>query len=396
MKNAVRHVGILGGGPGGLYLALLLKRQRPEMVVRVIERSPPDATWGFGVVLADGGLRHLAEADPTSYQQIQSALHWIPRQVFTVAGEAVPIDKARSGGAITRLTLLQILQRGCADAGVQMRFATHVADLDMFEDCDVVVGADGAGSMIRDRFAREFGTHKRLLTNHFAWFGAHRDFDASHLNFKPVPGGALCGHYYTYAPARSTFVMECDAPTWAALGLGDRTDTERRRVTQSFFAEDLDGCELVENNSIWRQFPVITNERWHHGRYVLIGDALHTAHFSIGSGTRMALEDAVALAGALTSGLPREDAFAHYVDGRAPSKAKLAHAAEGSFDWYERFSEKMSGQAPTAFALSFLQRTGRIGEERLIRDFPTFVAHARAKGVLPAPTYQLATGDHHV
>lgn len=389
----MRRVGVLGGGPAGLYLALLIRRRRPDIAVRMIERSPADATWGFGVVLADGGLRQLAGADPDSYQELQQALHWIPHQVFTVDGEDVPIDKSRSGGAITRLTLLQILQRACKQAGVELHFATAVSDLGVFDGCDVVVGADGSGSTIRDRFAAEFGTSRRLLTNRFAWFGANRSFGGSHLNFKRVPGGALCGHYYTYAPGRSTFVMECDAPTWEALGLEGMTDAERRRATQAFFAPELGGEELVENNSVWRQFPVVTNARWHHDRFVLIGDALRTAHFSIGSGTRMALEDAIALADALTQDLPRETAFERYVGLRQGPMEKLARAAQGSFEWYERFSEKMQGRSATEFALGFLRRTGRISDERLVRDFPGFVTHARTRGALAA--LEPVTGEQH-
>ncbi len=382
----IRRVGILGGGPAGLYLAMLIRRRRPDIDVIVIERSPADATWGFGVVLADGGLRQLEAADPGSYPAIRDVLFWTEGQIFTVSGEDVPLDKSRKGGAVKRLDLLRVLQAQCRELGVALHFNTVIADLTVFDDCDVVVGADGSNSLVRDSHARAFGTEKYLLTNRFAWFGVDHAVDQSHLNFKPVPGGALVGHYYPYAPDRNTFVMECDAPTWEALGLDVKSDSERRRITQSFFRNELGGAELVENNSIWRQFPVITNENWFHDRFVLVGDALRTAHFSIGSGTRMALEDAIALADALTFGLEREAAFARYVEIRAPAMEKLRAAAERSFSWYERFSEKIAGQSATSFALSFLRRTGRISDERLLRDFPAFVAHAREKGlVLPKP-----------
>lgn len=378
----IRRVGILGGGPAGLYLALLLRRRRPDIAVRVIERSPADATWGFGVVLADGGLRQMEQADAASFAALQAAFHWIRGQVFTVNGEDVPLAKARAGGAVERLALLRILQGECAGLGVELHFNTALADLSAFDDCDVVVGADGANSLVRESHAEAFGTRRRLLSNRFAWFGVDRAFGESHLNFKHIPGGGLVGHYYPYSPTRSTFVMETDAATWAALEMERRSDAERRALTEAHFAAELAGARLLENNSIWRQFPVVTNARWFHDRFVLVGDALRTAHFSIGSGTRMALEDAIALADALASGEGREAAFARYVAMRAAPMQRLAEAAQRSFEWYEGFSGRMRGLGASEFALSFLRRTGRIDDARLLRDFPDFVAHARARGLL--------------
>lgn len=369
-------VGVLGGGPAGLYLAYLLRRWHPDCRVRVHERSAPDATWGFGVVLADGGLRQLEAADQASYAAIEKALYWIPGQSFLVDGEVVPIDKARPGGAIERLTLLRILQGFCRDAGVELRFGSDVAEVAAFDDCDVVVAADGANSLIRRRFAEGFGTTQELLTNRFAWYGAARGFAGSSLDFRRVPGGALVGHYYPYRADRSTFVMECDAPTWEALGLEKMDDDARRRATQAAFADVLQGADLLANNSIWRRFPVIRNAQWSFGRHVLIGDALRTAHFSIGSGTRMALEDAIALARALSSEASPEAAFRAYRSAREPEMRKLADAGERSFTWYERFSDRLDTATPGALALSFLRRTGRITDERLQRDFPRFHAYA--------------------
>ncbi|MBL6938232.1 MAG: FAD-dependent monooxygenase [Alphaproteobacteria bacterium] len=371
----------MGGGPAGLYLAYLLKRRKPELSVSVFERAPENVTWGFGVVLPDGGLRQLREADEESYARINAVLHPLYKQTFIVDDERVPIDKARPGGAIGRLTLLHVLHGLCRGVGVDLHFEANIPGLSDLAAFDLVVGADGANSLVRDSLARELGTKKRLLGNRFAWFGVARSFDGSFLNFKSIPNGGLCGHYYSYEERHSTFVMECDETTWFALGLAEANDDTRRLVTQSYFADELGGDPLLDNNSIWRQFPVITSERWYHDRFVLLGDALRTAHFSIGSGTRMALEDAIALADALVAEPNRDRALERYVASRIGPMNKLVGAAEGSFTWYEGFSSKLRLKTATEFALSFLRRTGRISPERLQRDFPEFIAHARRQGV---------------
>jgi len=379
--DPIQTIAVVGGGPAGLYLAYLLKQRRPELIVEVFERGRADNTWGFGVVLADGGLRQLAEADTASYEAIARALHPLNGQTFVVNGEATPIDRTRPGGAIQRLKLLQILQGACREVGVILRFETDIPSVAALDRVDLVVGADGANSVVRESFAEGFGTEKRLLHNRFAWFGVDREFDGSFLNFKSVPGGGLVGHYYSYAPGASTFVMECDERTWLGLGLDGVDDTTRRLQTQAYFEQELEGFPLIENNSIWRQFPVITNRRWSCDRYVLIGDALRTAHFSIGSGTRMALEDAIALADAILREPGRAAALSAFQSSRSATMVKLASAAEGSFNWYEDFSLKLEGRSPVAFALSFLRRTGRITPERLLRDFPRFVEYAERHGV---------------
>lgn len=394
--DAVRSVAIVGGGPAGLYLAHLLKSRRPTLSIQVYERSIADATWGFGVVLADGGLRQLANADPRSFEAISHALYPLTRQTFVVDGEAVPIDKARPGGAIQRLALLKVLQTACRETGVELHFSTDVPSMDVLAEADLVIGADGANSVVRETFQEQFGTEKRLLNNRFAWFGVDREFDGSFLNFKSIPQGGLVGHYYSYAQGASTFVMECDERTWLGLGLDEADDATRRLRTQACFENELGGYPLIENNSIWRRFPAITNRRWFHDRYVLIGDALRTAHFSIGSGTRMALEDAIALADAILREPSRSAALAAFQGERSASMAKLADAAEGSFSWYEDFSLRLSHCSAAEFALSFLRRTGRITPERLQRDFPRFLRYAHDHGValdLSAPDKSAAAAS---
>jgi 2-polyprenyl-6-methoxyphenol hydroxylase-like FAD-dependent oxidoreductase len=260
--------------------------------------------------------------------------------------------------------------------GVQVEFqhaVKSVRDL----DGDLIIGADGASSIVRSAFPEEFGTQISLLTNRFSWYGTTRQFDVSHLNFKTIADGkgALCGHYSTYARGMSTFVMECDEATWFGCGLDAMTDEQRRTFTQQFFKAELGGCELIANHSVWRQFPVVINQHWHHAnRYVLLGDALRTAHFSIGSGTRMALEAAIALSNSLT----RFDsdvaaALNDFEQTHRPTMEKLASASERSFRWYETFRARMAQTDAAGLAYDYLMRTGRIDEARLRRDFSRFL-----------------------
>ena len=381
-------IAVVGGGPSGLYFAYLVKRHFPAFDVRVYEQTAADATYGFGVVLADGGLRQLKQVDAESAERIFEALHWNPLQRFVHRNEMVWLDKKRPGGAIERLRLLAILQQCCREAGVVCEFGRKIAALEDLPAADLVVGADGSHSVVRQSRAAEFGTQSRLLANRWAWYGADFAFETSCLNFREIPGGALVAHYYPYAAKRSTLVMECDEHTWFATGMDRMSDDERQRYTEQFYQEELQGRPLINNKSNWRQFEFVTNREWHAGHCVLIGDALRTAHFSIGSGTRLALEDAIALFQALQRSPGNVPALLEdFVATRKPAREKLSTAAEKSFTWYDGFRLKMQQHDVVGLAHDFVMRTGRITPERFESEFPSLVARLRerqAPGTLAA------------
>ncbi|MDB5981683.1 MAG: Monooxygenase, FAD-binding protein, partial [Pseudomonas sp.] len=350
-------VAIVGGGPSGLYLALLLKRGAPDWRVEIIEQNSADATFGFGVVLADTGLQQLREADAESYDALVGAMQLHDRQIISQAETPIEITLPVKGGAIPRLKLLQTLQAQAEGAGVVIHYQQRISaseDLTRFGlgDADVVVGADGANSIIRREFAEQFGTTTRMLENHFAWFGTTRVFDASALIFRKYRGGYFVAHYYAYSDEMSTFVAECDDATWQRLGLEQMSDEQRRVLFEEIFAPELEGAPLISGNakSVWRQFPAIRNAHWVTDRYVLIGDALVTAHFSIGSGTRIAMNDSIALARALLAcdGDAREG-LVSFEREHGPRKRKLIDASERSYLWYEQIAQWMDDYTPEEF-----------------------------------------------
>jgi 2-polyprenyl-6-methoxyphenol hydroxylase-like FAD-dependent oxidoreductase len=373
-------IAIVGGGPSGLYLSLLVRRRRPDWDVQVVEQNRPDATFGFGVVLADTGLAQLRQADAASHDAMVAAMRFNHSQTIVHREVPIPIQRNVQGGAIERLTLLNILLRQCDDAGVVLHHGRRIEHPDALAglglgDADVVVGADGINSVVRQAFAPAFGTTQQLLSNRFAWYGTERVFESPALVFRRHEGGHFVAHYYPYSATMSTFVAECDDATWHRSGLDVMSDGERQAVFERLFAPELKGLPLISNKSTWRQFPVIRNAHWHHGRHVLIGDALTSAHFSIGSGTRIAMTDAIALADALAShGADVPAALAAYEAAHRPQKQKLIDASERSYTWYERIGEWMERYGPEEFVYRFMTRTGRVDDRRLREQFPALMA----------------------
>ena len=368
------RVSVLGGGPGGLYFAALWKSRHPADSVRLFEQNPADATFGFGVVFSDRALEFLREDDPATVDLIAPRMEAWHDIVIVHRGEAIAIDGV-GFSAIGRLELLRLLQQRARDAGVVLEFETAIASPDrLLGDADLIVAADGVNSLLRHTYEREFATTVTQLDSKFVWYGTTRAFDTLTQTFVENELGTFNAHHYRYAPGMSTFIVECDPATWVRAGLDLASDAESRRICGEVFAVTLQGHPLISNRSLWRNFPWVWNERWSFRNIVLIGDALRTAHYSIGSGTRLAIEDALALTKALEAvpgDLPA--ALVRYEAMRRPIVEKLVAASKQSAAWYEHFPKHMR-LAPAELAMSYIRRSGRVDDERLRAMAPRFMA----------------------
>jgi len=358
------QINIIGAGPAGLLFALLIKRRYPAWRVNVFEQNPPDATFGFGVVFSLNALAFFERDVADFHALLMPRLESWPMQRIVHRDERVDID-GNGFSAIGRLELNQFLQELCAGAGVEIEYYRAIASIDEVKDCDLLVGADGANSIVRRALEAEFEPQTEWLSNRFAWYGTTQLFECLSLTFRANQDGHFVAHHYRHSPAMSTFVVECDEATWRRAGLDGKSDEQSRAYCQQVFARDLDGHSLVSNKSIWRQFPLLITRRWFVDNAVLLGDAQRTVHFSIGSGTRLAFEDAIALDRAFAEAgedVPR--ALAAFERERRPIVEKIVVAANASSYWYERLSEKMQLQ-PWQLAYDYMTRSGRMTDERL-------------------------------
>jgi anthraniloyl-CoA monooxygenase len=360
------RIAIAGGGPGGLYLSILLKRLDPSHEVVVHERNAPDDTFGFGVVFSDETLGAFEAADPESYAEITRRFaRWTEIDVH-YRGEVVT-----SGGhgfsAMGRMELLNLLQRRAAELGVELHFRSEVDDL----DGDLVVAADGVNSTFRRRYAEHFGPSLDVRRAKYVWFGTDLVFEAFKFFIEQTPHGVLQVHGYPYSEERSTFIVETTEETWRRAGL-DRADP--LEACSELFADVLGGHRLIANKSQWINFTTVRNASWRHENIVLLGDAAHTAHFSIGSGTKLAMEDAIALAWHL--GEHASDvsaALEAYEAERRPIVESTQRAAQGSLEWFEGLP-RYTHQEPVTFAFNLLTRSRRITYGELQLRDPAFVA----------------------
>lgn len=375
----------MGGGPAGLWLAFLVKSRRSGWSVRVHEQNPATATYGFGVVLSDAGRERVRSAAPAAFDRIARRMERWSDLTIVHRDERVPID-GNGFSSIGRLELLQTLHELCREAGVALRFDAPIASTDSIAElragADLVVGADGINSRVRAALESELRPRTEVLGNRYAWYGTRQVFPTLTLTFRANADGAFVAHHYRYAPDMSAFIVECDAATWERSDLAHLDDEASRSYCEAVFAPDLGGHPLVSNRSAWLRFPVLRSERWRHGNVVLIGDALRSVHFSIGSGTRLAMEDADALAAALDeSGGRVAEGLERFEAARRPVVDKLLAGAAGSWSWYERFADRMHFGAHE-FAYDYMTRSGRVSDERLAAVAPRFarrLAAARAE-----------------
>ena len=356
-------VEIVGGGPGGLYLAILLRKLDRGVDVRVLERNAPDATFGFGVVFSEETLGALRDADPETHLEITDTFARWDRIDIRYQGRELS-SRGHSFSAIARKRLLEILQARCRELGVTLEFGVEVDEL---QDADLVVAADGANSFVRS--LRDFGTKVRPEGSKYVWFGTDHVFDAFTFAFRETEHGLFNAHAYPYDERMSTFIVECPEAVWRRAGLDEMDEDASLAFCEQLFANELRGRELYSNRSLWLDFPKITNRTWHSGNVVILGDAAHTAHFSIGSGTKLALDDSISLAAALAR--RRWDLGAAFVDyelEREPYVERTQDAASESAAYFGRIAS-YSHLEPIQFAFNLLTRSGRITHATLgVRD----------------------------
>ena len=370
------RIAVIGGGPGGLYFSYLWKRRHPDAVIDLFEQNPEGATWGFGVVFSDQALEFLRADDPDTVEAIAPRMESWRNITLNLRGESVEIDGV-GFSSIGRLELLTLLQARVRGAGVTARYETQIDSIDRLAGYDLIVAADGLNSIVRRAFESEFAASVSHSTNKFAWYGTTKTFATLSQTFVATDRGTFNAHHYRYSPDMSTFLVECDAATWNAYGFEHMSIEESQAICEEVFADTLDGHRLISNKSVWRNFPWVWNERWSHRNIVLIGDALHSAHFSIGSGTRLAIEDAIALTKALEAETDIPAALTRYERERKPIVKKLVTAARTSADWYEHFPDHMK-RSLMDFAYGYITRSGRIDDIRLRAMSPQFMARYEA------------------
>jgi anthraniloyl-CoA monooxygenase len=405
----------VGGGPSGLYLAILMKRADPAHEVLVLERNRPDDTFGFGVVFSDATIAEVEGADEETYAAITD--HFVRWDDIDIHYRGDVIRSTGHGfSGMSRQKLLTVLQERACELGVELRFETEVEGLEGVEKLgagrgarmptggggadgvsgedpergiarvapggaggparvridpaayDLVVAADGVNSRVRELMEERFEPSFDWRPNRFVWLGTTKPFPAFTFYFREDEHGLWRVHAYQYEPGRSTFIVECTEETWRSAGLEEATEEETLAHCRALFVEELEGHELITNKSVWRSFPTIRCARWAVGNVVLIGDAAHTAHFSIGSGTRLGMLDAIALRDALLAEDSVQEALAVYEQGRRPPVESLQRAAQASLEWFEA-TERYMGLHPTQFAFTLLTRSLRITHEDLrLRD----------------------------
>ena len=367
-------VHVIGGGPAGLYFSILMKKAWPQTRITVFERNRPDDTFGFGVVFSDQTLDTFESYDRESYRAIIGHFAYWDDIEIHFRGATHRIGGNGFCGC-SRGTLLKILGRRARSLGVEIKYQSEVSPLDpAIRDADLVVVADGINSRIRDAFADRFKPSVDLRPNFFSWMGSTRPFDAFTFFFRETEHGIFIAHCYQYEPQRSTWIIETDPRTFVRAGLDQLDEEASAHFVETLFAEELQGHRLSTNRSIWRNFPTIRCERWVADNMVLIGDAKATAHFSIGSGTKLAMEDGIALYEAFraTDNSDVATALAHFESRRRDEVEKTQHSADVSLVWFEHVN-RFWNMDPTRFAFGLMTRSKAITYDNLALRAPEFV-----------------------
>lgn len=366
---------VIGGGPGGLYFALLTKKRCPEFEIEVYEQNRSDDTFGFGVVFSDETLDEFFTADPESYELIRDSFAYWSDIVIVERGNRHVIGGNGFAGC-SRMALLKVLQDRCSAVGIPIHYSTVVDPNELevrFADSDMIVDASGINSQIRARFASEFEVDTELKRNKFAWLGADVSLDAFTFFFRETEHGMFCAHTYEYEPGRSTWVIEATPEAWEGGGFGDLSEEDNARALAELFREELGGKPFLINRSMWRNFPKITCGKWSHRNIVMLGDCKATAHWSIGSGTKLAMECAISLSNAVVRhGADVASAFSDYeAERRAPVEI-IQHNAEVSLQWFENMPMHWRKQGK-AFAFACMSRAKSITWDNIgLRD-PAFL-----------------------
>ncbi len=364
-------VTVIGGGPGGLYFSILLKKAMPDCQIDLYERNKADDSFGFGVVFSDETLSEFLSRDPKSYDLIRSKFaYWDDLDVVR-DGESVRISGNGFCGC-SRKTLLQLLQQRCVEEGVNFHFEHNVDDLTQFHDSTYIVACDGINSPIREKLSKQLGTEITLKKNKFVWLGSTKPLDAFTYFFKTTIHGTFIAHSYQYEKGMSTWIFECTENTFNNADFENTDEKDTIKKLTEIFAEELGGHALISNKSHWRQFPHVTNEKWHHKNIVLLGDAKATAHYSIGSGTKLAMECAIALADSIVEHKTNTTkAFGMYEKLRRNRVEMIQHAANVSLDWFENIERHMQHDF-MQFAFGVMTRAKKVTYENLALRDETF------------------------